>query len=100
MALDAGLWAPRGSHADGDYFDMKRYGYCGVYRLIGLASEGDLTQPAPPNRLCGQDTTGTLYIGSAKSLHGRLNQLSQWGLATQLPAGLASLAPARCGGPG
>jgi len=41
----------------------------------GLASEGDLTKPASLDRVCGKDTTGTLYIGHAKSLHSRLNQL-------------------------
>jgi hypothetical protein len=60
---------------DGGYFATKHYGYCGVYRLVGLASEGDLTKPASLDRVCGKDTTGTLYIGHAKSLHSRLNQL-------------------------
>lgn len=56
-------------------FSKKHHGYCGVYRLIGLASEGDLTKPATLNRVCGQDTTGTLYIGEAGFLSDRLNQL-------------------------
>jgi hypothetical protein len=59
------------------YFGKKDHRYCGVYRLIGLATEGDLTRPATLNRLCGQDTTGTLYIGQASSLDTRLNQLRQ-----------------------
>ena len=59
------------------YFSRKHHRYCGVYRLIGLASEGDLTRPATLSRLCGQDTTGTLYIGYASSLNKRLNQLRQ-----------------------
>jgi hypothetical protein len=60
---------------DDRFFGKKHHGYCGVYRLIGLASEGDLTKPAVFGRLCGQDTTGTLYIGKADSLNNRLNQL-------------------------
>jgi hypothetical protein len=60
---------------DGGYFSAKNHGFCGVYRLIALASEGDLTKPAPLNRVCGQDTTGTLYIGEARDLSQRLNQL-------------------------
>jgi hypothetical protein len=57
------------------YFSAKNHGGCGVYRLIALASEGDPTKPAVLNRVCGQDLTGTLYIGEAKSLSNRLNQL-------------------------
>jgi hypothetical protein len=34
----------------------------GVYRLIGLAESG-ANIPAILDRLCGQDETGTLYIG-------------------------------------
>jgi hypothetical protein len=60
---------------EGGYFSAKNHGFCGVYRLIALASEGDLTRPATLNRLCGPDTTGTLYIGEAGSLSNRLNQL-------------------------
>jgi hypothetical protein len=59
----------------GGYFSAKNHGACGVYRLIALASEGDLTKSATLNRVCGQDTTGTLYIGEAQSLSNRLNQL-------------------------
>ena len=58
----------------GCYFTAKRHGRCGVYRLIAHASEGELTKPATLSRICGQDTTGTLYIGEAKSLSIRLNQ--------------------------
>jgi hypothetical protein len=60
---------------EGGYFSEKNHGRCGVYRLIALASEDDLTRPATLSRVCGQDTTGTLYIGEAKSLNIRLNQL-------------------------
>jgi hypothetical protein len=63
-------------HTIGDgYFSAKNHGFCGVYRLIALASEGDVTKPAALNRVCGQDITGTLYIGEAGSLSDRLNQL-------------------------
>jgi hypothetical protein len=61
--------------AAGGYFSKKHHGHCGVYRLIGLAAEGDLKRPATLNRVCGQDTTGTLYIGESGSLNTRLNQL-------------------------
>jgi hypothetical protein len=57
------------------YFSAKNHGFCGVYRLIALASEGDIPKPASLNRVCGQDTTGTLYIGEAGNLSNRLNQL-------------------------
>lgn len=60
---------------DDSHFSAKNHGFWGVYRLIALASEGDLTKPAVLNRVCGQDTTGTLYIGEATSLSNRLNQL-------------------------
>jgi hypothetical protein len=60
---------------DDESFSSKRHGYCGVYRLVALASEGDLRNFVSLNRVCGQDTTGTLYIGEAKSLSNRLNQL-------------------------
>jgi hypothetical protein len=60
---------------EGGYFSSKNHGYCGVYRLISLEFEDNLTKPAILNRICGQDTTGTLYIGCATSLSYRLNQL-------------------------
>ena len=60
---------------EGGSFSAKDHGFCGVYRLIALASEGDLKKPAVLNRICGRDMTGTLYIGEAKSLSNRLNQL-------------------------
>jgi hypothetical protein len=59
----------------GGYFPKKKHAYCGVYRLIGLAADDDVTKPATLNRVCGQDTTGTLYIGHAGRLNERLNQL-------------------------
>jgi hypothetical protein len=61
---------------EGGYFSAKSHGFCGVYRLIALEAEGgNLTKPATLNRVGGQDTSGTLYIGEAKSLSNRLNQL-------------------------
>jgi hypothetical protein len=57
------------------YFSSRNHGFCGVYRLIALASEGSIDKPAALNRVGGQDTTGTLYIGEAASLSNRLNQL-------------------------
>jgi hypothetical protein len=60
--------------ADDGYFDKKRFGYCGVYRLIGLATENAL-RIATIERTCGADVTGTLYLGEAGWLNERLNQL-------------------------
>jgi hypothetical protein len=57
---------------DGSSFGNTHHGYCGVYRLIGLQSS---VQPATISRACGQDRTGTLYIGQAGDLSMRLNQL-------------------------
>lgn len=59
---------------DGGYFAQKDFGYTGVYRLISLTAEGDPRKPKALSRLCGQDETGTLYIGVAGSLSSRLNQ--------------------------
>ena len=47
----------------------------GVYRLVALSNATSLT-PAPLNRVCGTDETGTLYIGgSDKPLKDRLGAL-------------------------
>lgn len=62
-------------HVSGGYFSARHHGFCGVYRLIALEVAGDLQRPAKLNRLCGQDPTGTLYIGEASNLSSRLNQL-------------------------
>jgi hypothetical protein len=59
----------------GGYFSKKEHAYCGVYRMIGLAADDDATKPATLNRVCGQDETGTLYIGRTRWLNERLNQL-------------------------
>jgi hypothetical protein len=66
---------------DDGSFSSKHHGFCGVYRLIALEREGDLTKPAALHRVCGQDTSGTLYIGKANDLSRRLNKLklSGWG---------------------
>ena len=66
---------------DGGYFTRKHRGYFGVYRLIALAAECDLTKPATLNRVAGQDASGTLYIGETGNLARRLNefQRSGWG---------------------
>ena len=61
-------------HLESGYFGHKHFGYHGVYRLIALAEDGDTARPAKLNRVCGQDVTGTLYIGKAGALHARLNQ--------------------------
>jgi hypothetical protein len=58
---------------NGGYFSKKHHGRCGVYRLIGLATEGNIRVEATLDRVCGKDTTGTLYIGEAGRLNDRLN---------------------------
>lgn len=60
-------------------FSAKHHGCFGVYRLIALASEGDLTKPATLNRVAGQDASGTLYIGETGNLARRLNQMQRSG---------------------
>jgi hypothetical protein len=42
-------------------FGKKNFGFRGVYRLIAPETEGDISKPATLNRMCGQDTSGTLY---------------------------------------
>ncbi|HEY0801476.1 MAG TPA: hypothetical protein VGD54_11580 [Steroidobacteraceae bacterium] len=66
---------------DEGYFSQQHHGRCGVYRLVALASDRDLTKPAILNRVAGQDTSGTLYIGETGNLSQRLNQIgrSGWG---------------------
>ena len=46
----------------------------GVYRLVALANESDL-KPRTLNRVCGQDTTGTIYLGAAANLLVRVGDL-------------------------
>jgi hypothetical protein len=60
---------------DGGSFGRKGFGFMGVYRLIALETEGDISKPATLNRVCGQDTSGTLYIGESTDLGRRLNEL-------------------------
>lgn len=57
------------------YFKASTHGKCGVYRLIALQENGDLSKPATIARICGEDRTGTLYIGEAGDLSLRLNQM-------------------------
>jgi len=59
---------------DDGYFDRKRFGYCGVYRLIGLATN-EAVSPATISRSCGEDSTGTLYVGESGWLNERVNQM-------------------------
>jgi hypothetical protein len=59
----------------GGYFTKKDHGYRGVYRLIALSEAGNVDKPMQFNRVCGQDVTGTLYIGCAGRLNDRLNQM-------------------------
>ena len=59
---------------DDGYFSKKDHGFCGVYRLIGLATENRF-KPAAISRACGEDASGTLYVGESGWLNERLNQL-------------------------
>jgi hypothetical protein len=60
-------------------FRRKNFGYSGVYRLYGVASEDGpgfkKGWPGVINRACGTDVTGTLYIGRARRLSDRLNAM-------------------------
>jgi hypothetical protein len=47
----------------------------GVYRLVALDSSKSGIVPAPLERVCGTDPTGTLYIGRSESLRNRLSSL-------------------------
>jgi hypothetical protein len=46
------------SYLVGKRFAKRNHGYCGVYRIVGFASEGELNTPATLNRVCGQDKSG------------------------------------------
>jgi hypothetical protein len=59
---------------DGGSFGKRHFGFTGVYRLIALATEGDVSKPATLNRVCGQDESGTLYIGESMDMGRRLNE--------------------------
>jgi hypothetical protein len=60
--------------ADAGYFGRKEHGYCGVYRVIGLVTDNAI-RPATISRACGDDESGTLYLGETGWLNQRLNQL-------------------------
>jgi hypothetical protein len=47
----------------------------GLYRLVALQANEQGFVPAPLNRVCGIDPTGTLYIGKTESLRSRLRSL-------------------------
>jgi hypothetical protein len=82
-------WKPRCCPILGVRFKELSFEYPGVYRLIGCASHERkrfrmasretenfrVIFPAVINRACGQDTTGTLYIGCGRPLSRRLNAL-------------------------
>lgn len=59
---------------DGGSFSKKHHGFCGVYRVFGIAEESKANTPAHISRVCGEDTNGTLYIGRSGWLSDRLNQ--------------------------
>jgi predicted GIY-YIG superfamily endonuclease len=55
--------------------DICRPDGSGVYRLIALDASMPGIVPASLDRVCGIDSTGTLYIGVTKSLRRRLASL-------------------------
>jgi hypothetical protein len=57
------------------WIDLCRNGTSGVYRLIALTDNRLDVVPAPLDRVCGIDPTGTLYIGASRSLRTRLGTL-------------------------
>lgn len=78
----------------GGYFSKRNHDHCGVYRLVGLSGNGDLSRPAILDRVGGKDITGTLYIGEAGRLNMRLNQLRLGKhQASNLPTILESVFP-------
>ena len=46
----------------------------GVYRLVALDGDGSM-MPRVCKRLCGDDESGTLYVGQSAYLHGRVSLL-------------------------
>lgn len=48
----------------------------GIYRIVALESDRDF-KSATIERLLGRDAMGTLYVGSAKNLCGRLGDVSR-----------------------
>lgn len=72
-------------------FTDKDHGYWGVYRIVALAVDRDLTKPATLNRICGEDKSGTLYIGRSTSLHARLNQFQRTLLSKESSHGAAQI---------
>jgi hypothetical protein len=79
------------STIEGGYFGKKEYGFYGVYRLFAVMNEGGFSNPVTFNRVCGQDDTGTLYIGKAGSLSDRLNQLRRSLLRRERSHGVAEM---------
>ena len=78
MNWATGNWAPLVRITEPD--ETKRWSkFCedrpGVYRLIALDGVTPELMPASITRACGTDATGTLYIGMATSLPGRLGVL-------------------------
>lgn len=59
----------------GGYLTAKKSGRPGVYRLFALEEDDNLSKPATLTRVCGDDKTGTLYIGEARDLSARINQM-------------------------
>lgn len=51
--------------------------YCGVYRLVALADDDKLISPKAIGRLCGEDKTGTLYVGRETYNFKERSRLSQ-----------------------
>lgn len=76
---------------DEKYFRRKHHGYWGVYRLIGLEVDNDITRPVTLNRVCGQDKSGTLYIGKSNFLNERLNAIQRTAFRRERSHGAISM---------
>jgi hypothetical protein len=80
MSWLTGTWSPLcqiiGTAGGRRWIDLCDPDGPGVYRLVALDSNAELA-PAPIDRVCGVDPTGTLYIGHAGSLRSRLRQLAR-----------------------
>jgi hypothetical protein len=50
---------------------------CGVYRLVPFAEDDKVIRPKAIGRLCGEDKTGTLYIGRESYNFTERSRLSQ-----------------------
>jgi hypothetical protein len=91
MAWLTGTWSPLCRVIEDipgkRWFDLCVPDGPGVYRLIALDASKSGIVPASLDRVCGSDPTGTLYIGAAGSLQGRLGDLVKTNDPTKFKGG-------------